>query len=75
MAALIAGSLLLTVRDYVNYNQQPETALLFESAAVELAAQLNMEDEGTAVYLDRWFWDEPSQKGWLPCHFWPIWTA
>ncbi|MFZ1396581.1 MAG: glycosyltransferase family 39 protein [Candidatus Promineifilaceae bacterium] len=64
VTALIAGSLLLTVRDYVNYSQQPETALLFEAAAVELAESLQAENEATAVYLDRWFWDEPSQKGW-----------
>lgn len=64
VTALIAGSLLLTVQDYVNYSQQPETALLFEAAAVELAESLQAENEATAVYLDRWFWDEPSQKGW-----------
>ena len=64
VTVLVAGSLLLTARDYVNYNQQPETALLFEAAAVALAEDLRAEDKGTAVYLDRWFWDEPSQKGW-----------
>jgi 4-amino-4-deoxy-L-arabinose transferase-like glycosyltransferase len=64
VAGLIAGSLLLTVRDYVNYSQQPDTALLFEAAATELADSLNKEAAGTAVYLDRWFWDEASQKGW-----------
>lgn len=64
VAVLMAGSLFLTVRDYVNYSQQPETALLFEAAAVELAESLQSEASGTAVYLDRWFWDEPSQKGW-----------
>jgi 4-amino-4-deoxy-L-arabinose transferase-like glycosyltransferase len=61
---LIGGSLWLTIQDYVNYSQQPDTALLFEAAATELATQLNGEAAGTAVYLDRWFWDEPSQKGW-----------
>ncbi|MBK8903733.1 MAG: glycosyltransferase family 39 protein [Anaerolineaceae bacterium] len=64
VAALVAGSLLLTVWDYVNYSQQPDTALLFEAAATELAESLNGEAAGTAVYLDRWFWDEASQKGW-----------
>ncbi|MEZ4593925.1 MAG: glycosyltransferase family 39 protein [Chloroflexota bacterium] len=64
VALLMAGSLFLTVRDYVNYSQQPETALLFEAAAVELAESLQSEAAGTMVYLDRWFWDEPSQKGW-----------
>ena len=64
VALIIIGSLLLTVRDYVNYNQQPDTALLFEAAATTLAEQLHGEAEGTAVYLDRWFWDESTQKGW-----------
>ncbi len=64
VTVLIAGSLLLTVRDYVNYNQQQDTALLFEAAATELAMALNEEAPETAVYLDRWFWDEATQKGW-----------
>lgn len=64
VSALVAGSFLLTARDYVNYSQEPDTALLFEAAATELAGQLNEEAAGTVVYLDRWFWDEPSQKGW-----------
>ncbi|MCB9006235.1 MAG: glycosyltransferase family 39 protein [Ardenticatenaceae bacterium] len=64
VAALVLGSLLLTIKDYVNYNQQPDTALLFEAAATALAEQLNEEAVGTAVYLDRWFWNEPDQKGW-----------
>ncbi len=61
---LLAGSLLITLRDYVNYGANPETALLFEAAAVELAEDLQAEEGDTAVYLDRWFWDEPTQKGW-----------
>lgn len=64
VVVLVGGSLLFTVKDYVNYSRQPDTALLFEAAATELAGQLNEEAVGTAVYLDRWFWDEPSQKGW-----------
>ena len=64
VVGLVGGSLLLTAKDYVNYSRQPDTALLFEAAATELAGQLNEEAVGTAVYLDRWFWDEPSQKGW-----------
>ena len=64
MAVLVVGSLLLTLQDYVNYSQPPETALLFEAAATDLATRLNAEPEGTAVYLDRWFWDESTQKGW-----------
>ncbi len=69
IALLMAGSLWLTVRDYVNYSQQPDTAFLFESAARELAESINEEDGETAVYLDRWFWDESSQKGWASIPF------
>ncbi|NKQ37687.1 MAG: hypothetical protein HF973_19010 [Chloroflexi bacterium] len=61
---LLAGSLLITLQDYVNYGNDPETALMFEAAAVALAADLQAEAGDTAVYLDRWFWDEPTQKGW-----------
>ncbi len=38
---LVLGSLFVTARDYVNYNEQPETALLFEAAAVVLADSLS----------------------------------
>lgn len=61
---LLAGSLWLTVRDYVAYGRAAETALLFEQAAVQLAADIEAETGDTAVYLDRWFWDDASQKGW-----------
>ena len=64
VAVLIVGSCFFTIRDYVNYSRQPDTALLFEAAATELAAKLNEEESDTAVYLDRWFWDEATQKGW-----------
>ncbi|HRQ36475.1 MAG TPA: glycosyltransferase family 39 protein [Chloroflexota bacterium] len=64
VVVLLASSLWLTVRDYTAYGRDPQTALLFESAAVEMAAQLNAEEVGTAVYLDSWFWDESAQKGW-----------
>ena len=62
--ALLAGSLFMTVADYVNYGRDPETALMFEAAAVALAEDLQAEGRETAVYLDRWFWDEATQKGW-----------
>lgn len=61
---LLALSLWLTVRDYAAYGRDPQTALLFEAAAVEMAAQIQAEEAGTAVYLDSWFWDETTQKGW-----------
>lgn len=64
VVGILAVTLLLTVRDYAAYGRNPETALLFEAAATELAAQLQAEEGDTAVYLDRWFWDEATQKGW-----------
>ncbi len=70
-------SLGLTMRDYVAYGRDPEVGLLFETAALELAQQIRDEPSGTActeqrpescaetaVYLDRWFWDDSSQTGW-----------
>ncbi|MCA9927751.1 MAG: hypothetical protein KC419_04715, partial [Anaerolineales bacterium] len=69
---LAAGSLALTVRDYVAYGQDAETAFLFETAALEMAERMRAETAETparsaaevTVYMDRWFWDEPTQKGW-----------
>jgi hypothetical protein len=61
---LLISSFMLTIRDYAAYGRDPETALLFEAAATELGERLRAEEAGTAVYLDRWFWDEATQKGW-----------
>ena len=61
--SLLALSLLLTINAYQQYNQNPEVALLFEAAALELAQEINQEDAKTAVYLDQWFWDE-AEGGW-----------
>ncbi len=61
---ILFGSLMITTKDYVNYSRDPQTALLFEAAATQLAYQITDEDGETAVYLDRWFWDEATQKGW-----------
>jgi len=52
---LLAGSLWLTVRDYVRYAQQPDTAFVWEAAAAELAASARAAPAETAVYLDRRF--------------------
>lgn len=60
---LISGSLYYTLRDYWLYNQNPEVALLFEAAALELAQEIKQESAETAVYVDRWFWDD-DQGGW-----------
>lgn len=64
VVAVVSVSLAFTIRDYVNYSRDPQTALLFEAAATQLAAQIAQEHGETAVYLDRWFWDESTQKGW-----------
>lgn len=67
IGGLLAGSLFLTVRDYVNYTTAPDTAYLFESAARQLAEQLNQNQTvlpETAVYLDRRFLD-----GWPSVQF------
>ncbi len=69
VVVLLLGSLLLTIRDYVNYSRDPETALLFEAAATEMAYQIRAEEADTAVYMDRWFWDEATQKGWASIPF------
>jgi len=61
---LAAGSALLTAHDYRAYSQAAETSLLFEAAATDMALQLAAEAEDTAVYLDRWYWDDATQKGW-----------
>ncbi|MBK8985664.1 MAG: glycosyltransferase family 39 protein [Chloroflexi bacterium] len=52
VAVLLAGSLWLSVRDYVNYSRQPDVAYLFETAVTDLAAAINAEPIGTAVFLD-----------------------
>ncbi len=52
---LLAGSLGLTVRDYVRYAQQPDTAFVWEAAAAELARSARAAPAGATVYLDRRF--------------------
>lgn len=61
---LLAGSLFLTIRDYQAYGRDPAVAYLFEAASVSLAEQLKQESAATAVYMDYWFWDDPTQGGW-----------
>jgi 4-amino-4-deoxy-L-arabinose transferase-like glycosyltransferase len=58
---LLAASALTTARDYLNYGSQPDVAYLFETAASELAQQINAESAATDVFLDERFWlDRPS---------------
>ncbi|MGB4870682.1 MAG: glycosyltransferase family 39 protein [Candidatus Promineifilaceae bacterium] len=49
---LLAASLLVSVRDYVNYLRQPDVAFLFETAVTDMAAQINAEPAETAVFVD-----------------------
>ncbi|MFO7680605.1 MAG: glycosyltransferase family 39 protein [Chloroflexota bacterium] len=59
VVVLVGGSLLLTVRDYVNYSRQPDVAYLFETAVTDLAQLINQEEGGTAVFLDEErFWQK-----------------
>ncbi|MCA9873772.1 MAG: hypothetical protein KC441_08955, partial [Anaerolineales bacterium] len=52
VVGLLAGSLLIGWRDYAAYGRQPEVAYLFETAVTDLAAQINAEPAGVAVFLD-----------------------
>lgn len=56
VVGLILGSLLLTIRDYTAYGQNPELDFVFESAAARLARQINAEEPQTAVILDQRLW-------------------
>ncbi len=53
---LAAGSLTMTIRDYINYSQSPDTAYLFEQAARTLAEQANEEALGVDRFIDDRFW-------------------
>ncbi len=51
VVALVTGSLLLTIRDYVNYSTQPDVAYLFETAVTDLAESINQESGETATSI------------------------
>ncbi len=58
---LCLATFALTVRDYFFiYGRQAEPAYFFEAAARDLAAQINSESAGTAVYLDNRYWNGDS---------------
>lgn len=61
---LLLGSAAWTIVDYTTYARDPAVALLFEAAALDLGQQIAAEPPETAVYLDRWFWDDATQRGW-----------
>lgn len=62
---LAAGSLAITWRDYTNYGKQADVAYLFETAAAEMALQINNEPPDTAVFVDERFWQEWSSLPFL----------
>ena len=55
---LLTFSMLFSIKDYfLDYGRQPKTAYWFESAARELAESVNDESNGSAIWVDRRFWD------------------
>jgi 4-amino-4-deoxy-L-arabinose transferase-like glycosyltransferase len=64
VVALLGATLWLTADDYATYAREPDVGHLFESAATQLAADLNDEAPGVSVALDRRFWD-----GWPSVRF------
>lgn len=63
--SLLVASLAVNLNDYfINYAEQPETALWFEEAARNLSEQINGEANNATIYLDRRFWD-----GWPSVRF------
>lgn len=55
VSALVAGSLIITMRDYRTYAQQPDVGYLFEKAAADLALSARGEPPDTTVYIDQRF--------------------
>ena len=53
---LMIGSLTMTMRDYINYSQSPDTGYLFEQAARILAEKANERVLGRDTYMDDRFW-------------------
>lgn len=57
---LLLASTAISVYDYfVVYGQHPDTATWFEAAASDLAGEINDEEAGATIYVDRRFW-----QGW-----------
>lgn len=64
LGGLLLGSTAVTVRDYVAYSQNPNTAYLFEQGARLLAQQINQAEATTAVFVDERYW-----SGWPSLRF------
>lgn len=61
---LTAGSLTMTIRDYVNYGQSADTGYLFEQAARTLAEKVNEDILGLDNFMDDRYW-----SGWPSVQF------
>ena len=57
---LLLGSTAVTIRDYVNYSQNPDTGYLFEAAARTMAERINQDDVNTTFFVDERYWSWPS---------------
>jgi 4-amino-4-deoxy-L-arabinose transferase-like glycosyltransferase len=54
---LLAGSAILTARDYAAYGREPEVGYLFEAAAADLATQATADSAGASVWVDGRFYE------------------
>ena len=61
---LALGSLTMTIRDYTNYSQAPDTGYFFEQAARTLAEKTNEDILGLDNFMDERYW-----SGWPSIQF------
>lgn len=54
---LLAGSIVLSARDYARYGPQPDVATMFEAAAAELATNAASDTANATVFIDQRFWE------------------
>ncbi|MCA9933531.1 MAG: glycosyltransferase family 39 protein [Anaerolineales bacterium] len=57
---LLLGSTAVTIRDYAQYSQDPDTGYLFEAAARTLAERINQDGLNTTFFVDERYWSWPS---------------
>lgn len=55
VVALLAGSLMTTIRTYAEYGQEPDVGFLFEDAAAELGTTVAATPDNITVYMDQRF--------------------
>lgn len=53
---LVLGSTAVTIRDYAQYSQSPDTGYLFESAARTMAQRMNEDAPNTPFFVDERYW-------------------